>query len=182
MIRLPLLVLTAAAAGLSVAAHTVEAAGQTGAPESQTRLGATIGSELAAQRQRESQRAHKLDMQEQALKATQARLSQQVAAQQQEQQQAAQPTAGAAPGASPAEDASTQRYSDLARIYQAMKPAQAAVVFEQLEPDVQLHVAQRMQQRAAGLIMAQMTPSAAAALSMAMARGVPMRAPAAPKR
>jgi flagellar motility protein MotE (MotC chaperone) len=51
-----------------------------------------------------------------------------------------------------------------------MKPAKAAVVLERLELPVQVEIASRMRERSAALIMAQMQPDAAAALSMALAR------------
>jgi flagellar motility protein MotE (MotC chaperone) len=44
------------------------------------------------------------------------------------------------------------------------------VVFEQLDMEVQMKVAQRMRERSTAMIMAAMTPKGAAALSMALAR------------
>jgi len=51
-----------------------------------------------------------------------------------------------------------------------MRPKSAAVVFEQLAMDVQVEVAERMRERSTALILANMTPRGAAALTMAMAR------------
>jgi flagellar motility protein MotE (MotC chaperone) len=56
-----------------------------------------------------------------------------------------------------------------------MKPAKAAVVFEQLTMDVQMKVAKKMRERSAAMIMAAMTPNGAAALSMALARNHPVQ-------
>lgn len=111
---------------------------------------------------------------EQAARATEARLK----AGLEPQHQAATPSASA--GARPEEEG--DQYEDLARIYQAMKPAKAAAVFEQLDMDVQMKVAQRMRERSAGLILAAMTPKGAAALSMALARRQATRPPAPPPR
>ncbi|MDB5670946.1 MAG: signal peptide protein, partial [Alphaproteobacteria bacterium] len=60
------------------------------------------------------------------------------------------------------------------RIYQSMKPAKAAIVFEQLAMDVQMQVAKRMRDRSTAMIMAAMTPNGAASLSMALARKHPV--------
>jgi flagellar motility protein MotE (MotC chaperone) len=51
-----------------------------------------------------------------------------------------------------------------------MKPAKAAIVFEQLDLDVQLKVARKMRERSTGMMLAAMTPKGAARLTMAMAR------------
>ena len=66
--------------------------------------------------------------------------------------------------------AAPDQFDDLAKIYQAMKPAAAALVLEQLDLDVQMRVAQRMRERSTAMILAAMTPKAAAALTMALAR------------
>ncbi|RYY34104.1 MAG: hypothetical protein EOP59_16795, partial [Sphingomonadales bacterium] len=67
--------------------------------------------------------------------------------------------------------AAEKRYSDLARIFQSMKPAKAAPVFEKLTPEVQFQVAQRMRDRNAAMMMQAMSADAAATLGMALARG-----------
>jgi flagellar motility protein MotE (MotC chaperone) len=76
----------------------------------------------------------------------------------------------AAPGKAGAPGSDNPHFDELARIYQAMKPKAAAVVFEQLAMDVQVEVAQRMRERATAGILAAMSPKGAAALTMAMAR------------
>lgn len=158
-LRPSLLMLTAAAAGASVLANGVSAADPApSAPE--TRLGASIKHDLAQRDQDAARRNRQLELREQAARAAEQRL--------QAGMGGAQPLPGAR-GATPP-DPDEERFTELARIYQAMRPNRAAPVFEQLEMDVQVEVARRMRERSTALILASMTPSGAAALTMAMAR------------
>lgn len=164
MKRPSLLLMTAAASALAVMANAATLA----APEAQdktpkTRLGNSIEQDLNARDAEAARRKRALDLREQAAKAAEARLQ---ADMQARQQQAA---TAAAPGAGPAEPPEAQ-FDELARIYQAMKPKAAAMVFEQLDMEVQMKVAQRMRERSTAMILAAMTPKGAAALSMALAR------------
>lgn len=164
MARPSLLLLTAAASALAVVANAstiASTATQSDAPK--TRLGSSIEQDLAERDAAAARRKRGLDLREQATKAAQARLEADLAARQKEAEAAAPGAAG------PAEPAEAQ-FDELARIYQAMKPKAAAVVFEQLDMEVQMKVAQRMRERSTALIMAAMTPKGAAALSMALAR------------
>lgn len=149
--RPSLLVMTAMAAGLSIFANGVTAALPALADQPQpTRLGSAIQGDLGARDAATKKRNRALDMREQAAR-----------------QEAA---AAAKPAVADAAAPSAPQYDNLARIYQAMKPARAAVVFEQLEMDVQMQVAQKMRDRSTALILASMTPQGAANLSMALAR------------
>ena len=170
-----LLVLLAGVAGLAGVSNALAAAG--GAPAGQTRLGAAVEREIA-QRDRDARaRDRALDLREQAARAAAARLAGRVTA-------APAASATAAPMPTPAtlapgparlrtaqarEPAPQPQYDQLARIYQAMKPKQAAPVFEQLSLEVQIAVARRMRERATALLLAQMQPANAARLSMALA-------------
>lgn len=174
-----LLVLLAGVAGLAGVSNALAAAG--GAPAGQTRLGAAVEREIA-QRDRDARaRDRALDLREQAARAAAARLAGRVQA-----SPAANPAATPATGAAPtpatpapgpgrmrtneaSEPAPQPQYDQLARIYQAMKPKQAAPVFEQLSLEVQIAVARRMRERATALLLAQMQPANAARLSMALA-------------
>lgn len=171
--RIPFLLLTAAAAGIGAVANGVDAAvtvGESAVPK--TRLGSQIEGELNDAQRKEAERRRALDLREQALKAARLRLQrQQAEAKAAADAAAAAPAAGAAGAATGAPTAEEQRYSDLARIFQSMKPAKAAPVFEKLSPDVQYQVAQRMRERNAALMMQAMSPDAAATLGMALARG-----------
>ena len=138
-------------------------------------MGVSIGEELGTRTREAARRARTLAMREQAARATEARLKADIEAR-------AAAAAPARPAGGKAEEEAGDQFDDLARIYQAMKPARAAVVFEQLDMDVQMKVAQRMRERSTATIMAAMTPRGAAALSMALARRQASRQPAAGAR
>lgn len=155
-LRPSLLMLTAAAAGASVLANGVSAANPAPAvPE--TRLGASIKQDVARRDQEAARRNRALELREQAARAAEQRLHSNNAAQ-------------GSPAHAEMRDPDEERFTELARIYQAMRPKRAAVVFEQLEMDVQVEVARRMRDRSTALILASMSPPKAAALTMAMAR------------
>lgn len=160
-----LLALTAVAAMLSTVAHAVTAAAPDGPT---TRLGAAIQQDMATRDQASARRARALALREQIAKASEERIKADLRARQEQADLAA--NAGG-PGGRPAE----AQYDDLAKIYQAMKPAKAAAVFEQLDMDVQMKVAQRMRQRSTAMILAAMSPGAATDLSMSLARKVPKK-------
>lgn len=167
--RPSLLMLTAGAAALAVVANGVNAASAPSSDNSRTRLGVSIGEDLGQRDQAAVRRKRALDLREQAARATEARLKADIEA----RVQAVPPSrAGTAKEADEGD-----QFDELARIYQAMKPARAAVVFEQLDMDVQMKVAQRMRERSTATIMAAMTPRGAAALSMALARRHALRQP-----
>ena len=155
--RPTLLMLTAMAATLSTVANGVGVVDAMQAP-APTRLGVALDRDAAAQDALAGQRARKLDMREQAARATEERLKNDLA------------NRAAATKAKGGDPDGGEQYDSLARIYQAMKPARAAVVFEQLDMDVQMQVARRMRDRSTGMVLAAMTPRGAAALSMALAR------------
>ncbi len=162
-----LLFVLAGTAALSVVAHATAVAE---GPQPPTRMGVAIKQSVEQRDKAAAQRSRALDVREQAARAAEERLKAGL--------QARQSEAESRPGASaePAED----QFDSLARIYQAMKPAKAAKVFEQLDLEVQLKVAQRMRDRSAAMMLAAMTPEAAAKLSMALARRGPSQAPARP--
>ena len=170
-LRPSLLTLTGLAAGLSALSTALSAAAAPETAPAQTRMGASIQRDLTARDRAAAQRNRLLDLREQAARAAEQRLKATAAS-------AAPATAGpaATPPPSPAA-AAEERYAELARIYQAMKPKAAAAVFEQLAMDVQVEVADRMRERSTAMIMAAMTPKGAAALTMAMARRKPGWAP-----
>lgn len=165
MARPSLLLMTAVASALAVVANAstiASTATQSNAPR--TRLGNSIEQDLAQRDAEAARRKRGLDLREQATRAAQVRLQADLEARQKETEVAA--AAGASGPAEPPE----AQFDELARIYQAMKPRAAAMVFEQLDMEVQMKVAQRMRERSTAMIMAAMTPKGAAALSMALAR------------
>lgn len=161
-----LLMLMTGAAAVSMLSHGVSvsfAAVGDGAPAAPTtRLGSAIQSEMAERDRAASERARALELRERAMKASEKRLEANVQAQ---QKQGGKP---AIPAQAPAE-AETATLDQLARIYQSMKPKQAARVFERLDIEVQVGVARKMRERSTAQILAAMTPDAAARLSMALA-------------
>ena len=177
MIRRPsLLMLTAAAAAISTVAHAVDVTAPTPAVPA-TRLGTAIKSDIADRDKSMTLRNRALTLREQAARATEELLKTDLRARQE---------AAEAPAAGGDTKPDGAQYDDLARIYQAMKPAKAAMVFEQLDMDVQMKVAQRMRERSTAMILAAMTPKGAADLSMSLARKEarrlkPVPPPAAPK-
>lgn len=163
MNRPSLLVMTAVAAGTALLANSMTVLPALAGQAPATRLGSAIESDLGARDAATRKRSRTLDMREQAARAAEARLRAEMAARQ-------EAAAAAVTVPTPAAQAAEQQYDNLARIYQAMKPARAAVVFEQLDMDVQMHVAQKMRDKATASILASMSPQGAASLSMALAR------------
>ncbi|MBB3032462.1 MotE family protein [Alteriqipengyuania lutimaris] len=170
--RPSLLMLMAGAAAMSTVAHGVAASApseekaQTKPPQS--RLGSAIQSEMSQTKKTARERERELDLREQALKASEKRLKSNL--------QTQQPLAAADGAAKTKADAKADKEAEeaatldqLARIYQSMKPKQAAPVFEQLDIDVQIAVARKMRERSTAQILAAMTPGGAARLSMALA-------------
>ncbi|TFI57107.1 hypothetical protein E2493_16890 [Sphingomonas parva] len=156
--RPPLLPLLAGMAALAIVANGV-AISAPAAPQ-ETRMGVSIKQSVKDRDRAAAERNRALDLREQAARAAEERLKAEMLAKQNA------PKAAAAGKAAEEEEGP---YDSLARIYQTMKPAKAARVFEQLELDVQVQVAQRMRDRATASILASMSPDAAARLSMAMA-------------
>jgi flagellar motility protein MotE (MotC chaperone) len=154
------------AAGVAAAANTwVLAAPQKTADATDTRLSVSLRDDMAQRDRQLAEEKRKLDMREQAAKAAEARLAQQLASQQTDGAAAGNMPAGKAAAVSPEEE----KFSDLARVYQMMKPAKAAPIFEKLDLEVQTQVIQRMRDRSAAQLMASMKPNAAAELTMSLA-------------
>lgn len=154
--------LTAAMSAVGIASPVAQPSGNK-APA--TRLGTSIADDLARQQSKAAGEARALDLREQAIKAAQARLAASA--------QAAGQVAANGPGGANAEPVPDQ-FDTLARIYQAMKPAKAALVMSQLDIDVQYMVAKRMKERATAAILAAMDPQSAARLTMALAGKKPV--------
>lgn len=168
-----LLMLTAGAASLTVVTSAMSAATEPNAAASPTsRLGAGIARDIQDRDARAAQQARALRLREQMVKATENRLKADMDARaRQDQAQAAQSAAATAQPPEP------NQFDALARIYQAMKPAKAAPVFETLELDVQVAVAKRMKDKATAMILAAMSPTGAARLTMALAGRRPTAVP-----
>ncbi len=158
--RPSLLMLTAGVAGLSAIANAVAVAAPAEQPA--TRMGTSIQQSVREREQELARQRRALELREQAARASEERLKADMQARQGEP---ARPSSQAAAEAV----APSEPYEELARIYQTMKPAKAAPIFERLDIDVQTEVARRMRERSTALIMSSMSPGAAVQLSMALA-------------
>jgi flagellar motility protein MotE (MotC chaperone) len=69
-----------------------------------------------------------------------------------------------------ADKAQDDRFASLVRVYETMKPKDAARIFEKLDMPVQLQVSTRMKPAKMAAMMAEMTPDAARALTMELAQ------------
>lgn len=172
MARPSLLLLMAAASAIAAVANAASIATGDQDGTNKTRLGNSIERDLSARDQDAAKRQRALDLREQAAKAAEQRLAASVEAQQKD--------AAGVPGAPGSPSPAEAQFDELARIYQAMKPAKAAAVFEQLDMEVQMKVAQRMRPASTAAILAAMSPKGAASLSMALARKSAAKPAAAP--
>lgn len=154
---------TAIVAGLTAMANAI-AAGTPATEATPTRLGTSIQQSVQERDEDRVRQQRALDMREQAIKASQARLKADI-----ESRQPATPTTLPNDSRASSSDRNSSPYDDLSRIYQTMKPARAAPIFERLDIDVQTAVAHRMRERSTALIMANMSPDGAVRLSMALA-------------
>lgn len=182
------LALVAVAASLTSRIDTVYAAGEevkaaiTKPPAEESRVGTAIASDLA-QQQREVERTRTLDMQGALLTAAEKRIDdklQQLSSERRPVRALDRPVRriSAAAPAELAPEPADNRIAALVKMYQAMRPKDAARIFERLDMSVQVDVASHMRERAAAAIMAEMDPKAASALTMALA-GQPVRTAAA---
>jgi flagellar motility protein MotE (MotC chaperone) len=171
--RPTLLTLTAGAA--TVAAITNGMAVGSAAEPAPTRMGVSIQQSMGERDQAIARQKRGLELREQAMRAAEQRLKTDLEARQGEGPDS---PARADPRQEPE---MSQPFDDLARIYQTMKPARAAPIFERLELDVQVQIARRMRERSTALMMSSMSPNAAVQLSMALAgrRVAPLPAAAA---
>ncbi|WP_242148391.1 MotE family protein [Sphingomonas sp. BAUL-RG-20F-R05-02] len=170
MARRPLLLmLTAGAAAVGAFANGMDAVASpeaSAAAQPVSRLGASIAQDIQQRNAAAAQQSRELQLREQMVKATENRIQASLKAKQQQDAAATAPQQQAPAQATPA---APSEIDSLATIYGAMKPAKAAAVFEQLDLDVQVMVAKRMRERSTAAILAAMSPTGAAKLSMAMA-------------
>lgn len=149
------------AAAVGVVANALALAAPLQSETAPTRLGTSLQDSMAQRDRTLAEEKRKLEMREQAAKAGEARLAAEMRARQGQPNGADPLRAGAVEP--------NQPYDDLARIYQTMKPVRAAPIFEKLDLEVQTQVARRMRERSAALLMAAMSPNAAAELTMSLA-------------
>ena len=127
-----------------------------------SRVGVAIEDDLASRRAGLDARQRQLDMRERLLEATEKRLNAKLASLKQME-------ARARVVVREEETRVDTRYDSLVKMYQSMKPKEAARIFERLDMPVQVAVATRMKERTMAAIMTDMDPEAAKALTMALA-------------
>jgi flagellar motility protein MotE (MotC chaperone) len=184
MRRLPLipLALLAVVASLTTRFDAVLAAGQTvagqsqkpaAAPPPQSRAAAAISDRLAVAAGADQSPPDDLEaaLMQAAEKRIDDKLDRLESATRRQRRVDDLPVRRIAPGASVRQIAAAPAdgLTQLVRMYQSMRPKDAARIFEQLELGVQVEVASRMRERAMASILAEMNPKAAGRLTMALA-------------
>lgn len=134
-----------------------------------SRLGASIKENLEQRDRSAAEQKRRLDLQQQAIKAAQTRLEEQLGGGGKPVTPGTPGGQGAAGGNLAGTEQPDQSIQNLARIYQAMKPAKAAAVLEKLNLDVQVKIAREIRDRSMGQIMGAMSPEGAAKLSATLA-------------
>jgi flagellar motility protein MotE (MotC chaperone) len=143
-------------------------------PLTLTRPELEVLQQLAKRRDELAARERELKDREQLLNATEQRLAAQV----KQLQQLKAELEGMNEQQKNGADANVRR---LVAIYEAMKPDEAARIFDTMDASVLLEVAGRMAERRLAPVLAQMTPARAQALTIAMANQSPLAsAPAEP--
>jgi flagellar motility protein MotE (MotC chaperone) len=138
------------------------AAGSTFDPLTLTKSEIDVLRQLAKRRDELDARAKALDDREALLKATEQKIAEQV--KQMQQMKAEYEQAKTA-----RDDAAEANLRRLVKVYESMKPEEAARIFETMEGAVLLDVVTRMGERRLAPILAQMSPAKAEALTIAMA-------------
>lgn len=117
---------------------------------------------LSKRRAELDQRSEELDQRELLLKATEQRVQEKI-----DQLQKMQAQLDAALGK--VDEQEDQRLQSLVRIYEAMKPQEAATIFDKLEQPVLLQVLTRMKDRAVAAILPHLDGDKARSITMALA-------------
>jgi flagellar motility protein MotE (MotC chaperone) len=139
-------------------------------PLTLTRPELEVLQQLAKRRDELATRERELKDREQLLQATEQRLAAQV----KQLQQLKAELEGMNEQHKSGADANVRR---LVAIYEAMKPDEAARIFDTMDASVLLDVAGRMAERRLAPVLAQMTPARAQALTIAMANQSPLASP-----
>jgi flagellar motility protein MotE (MotC chaperone) len=117
---------------------------------------------LAARREELDKREREIEMRENLLAAAEKRLDGKLAELKKVQ--------GAVSGLLKKHDAEEEaKLGQLVKMYEIMKPKEAAVIFEKLDKDVLLNVVERMREQKSGPIIAKMDPAKAEELTTALA-------------
>jgi flagellar motility protein MotE (MotC chaperone) len=133
-----------------------------GQPGSASKAERALLERLHERREQLDARARELDIRDSLIKAAEKKL---------ETQQAAEKPNGAKGGTTGQrkEDSVTTRFKAIVTMYEAMKPKDAAKIFDRLDINVLLEVASKIHPRQMAEIMAQMKPAAAERLTVELA-------------
>lgn len=127
----------------------------------QNRVEAELMNDMARQRGRATDKAD-LEMRERLLEAAEKRVDGKIA-----ELRALEARLKQLTGVQ--EEQAAKQFASLVKVYETMKPRDAARIFEKLDLGVQLAVAHRMKEAKMAAILAEMTPDAAKSLTMALA-------------
>lgn len=164
------LVLIVGAGAATLRANDIASTRAAETKEAPSRLGSAINAEMTKQQSELAARARQLEMRERLVEATARRMSEQAQREQAEAEQRAQ-------SEKKKEAEAKRNVQQLVKVFQAMKPREAARIFEQLDIGIQVMVASRMRDRAVAAMLAAMTPAAATRLTTALALPPKPRAP-----
>lgn len=128
----------------------------------QNRVEAELLSDMEKQRARGAASKSDLEMRERLLEAAEKRVDSKIAEMRQMEARLKQLTGVQ-------EEQAAKQFTSLVKVYETMKPKDAARIFEKLDLNVQLAVAHRMKEIKMAAILAEMDPEAAKALTMALA-------------
>ncbi len=173
--KIRILPLTIAAAALAFGVHAGEAVRSATAPKiasaksakmpatvAPTRTEIELAEELATKRASTDDRKRQIELRERLLEASEKRIDAKLI-----ELKAAETRAVSVVSAR--QTVASEQFASLVKVYETMKPKDAARIFEKLDLSVQLAVATRMKERNMAALMAEMTPDAARNLTMEMA-------------
>ncbi|MGK2284475.1 MotE family protein [Pedomonas sp. V897] len=128
----------------------------------QNRVEADLLEDMARQRAKTTTSKDDLEMRERLLEAAEKRVDAKIAELRQLEAQLKELTGVR-------DEQASKQFASLVKVYETMKPRDAARIFERLDINVQLAVAHRMKEAKMAAILAEMNPDAAKSLTMALA-------------
>jgi flagellar motility protein MotE (MotC chaperone) len=140
-----------------------------------TRAEVEVLQNLSARRAELDKRARELDLKEKLLSASEQRVSERIAELKSIETNIQTLLAAR-------KDAEEGQIKSLVKVYENMKPKDAARIFEELEMDILLPVAQRMKEAKFALILAQMNPEKAKRLTVGLAKQLELPEQKAPEQ
>jgi flagellar motility protein MotE (MotC chaperone) len=140
-----------------------------------TRAEVEVLQNLSARRAELDKRARELDLREKLLSASEQRVSERIA-------ELKSIEANIQSLLAARKDAEEGQIKSLVKVYENMKPKDAARIFEELEMDILLPVAQHMKEAKFALILAQMNPDKAKRLTVGLAKQLELPEPKAPEQ